>query len=235
MTAEGTRSALLFGATGLVGAHALGLLARDERFRRVVVLTRRPLTAEDLPAKVETRVVDFEKPETFGSLEGIDAALCALGTTIKKAGSKEAFRRVDFGYTMAVAKRAREAGVGRFLVVTSMGTSPKSRLFYSRVKGELEEALKGLGFPYLGILRPSFLDGHRAEYRAAEHFAIQLGFLMPKKYKPIHGRVVAAAMIERAAAETTGVEIIESDALQDFARTLRASAENLLQARRAGR
>jgi uncharacterized protein YbjT (DUF2867 family) len=220
MTADGKRRVLLVGATGLVGAYALGLLARDERIGRVVALTRRPLEAEDLPAKVETRIVDFERPESFGSLEGLDAAICALGTTIKKAGSKAAFRNVDFGYAMAVAKRAREAGVGRFLVVTSMGTSPKSMLFYSRVKGELEEALKGLGFPYLGIVRPSFLDGHRAEYRAAEHFAIRLGFFMPKKYKPIHGRAVAAAMIERAVADTPGVEIVESDALQDFAKTL---------------
>jgi uncharacterized protein YbjT (DUF2867 family) len=220
MTAEGKRSALLVGATGLVGSYALGLLARDERFGRVLVLTRRPLEAENLPPKVETRIVDFERPESFGPVDDLDAVICALGTTIRKAGSKAAFRSVDFGYTMAVAKCAREAGVGRFLVVTSMGTSPKSMLFYSRVKGELEEALKGLGFPYLGIVRPSFLDGHRAEYRAAEHFAIQLGFLMPRKYKPIHGRAVAAAMIERAVADTTGVEIVESDALQDFAKTL---------------
>lgn len=210
------RNLMIYGATGLVGGHVLDLASRDNRFDRILVLARRAPSPAP-PPNVEVRIVDFARPETLGSLAGIDAAICALGTTIRTAGSRENFRKVDFTYALDTARLARAAGVGRFLVVTSMGTSPRSPLFYSRVKGELEEALKDLGFPYLGIVRPSFLAGQRAEHRPGEGFAMKFGFLMPKKYKPIAARTVAAVMIRRAAADDTGLEIIESDRLQDFA------------------
>lgn len=208
---------MLLGATGLVGSHTLELLARDERFGRIIVPTRRPLPSDDWPEKVQPRIVDFDHPESFGPLDGLDVGLCALGTTIKKAGSKEEFRKVDFTYCERCARVAREAGASRFLVVTSMGSSVRSPLFYSRVKGELEEALRSLGFSYLGIFRPSFLAGERSEHRPGEALGIKLGVLMPKKYKPIHARFVAGAMIEAAAASHQGTEIVESDQLQNFA------------------
>lgn len=211
-------SVLLLGASGLVGSQALELLARDSRFHNVVAPVRRPLAVSvtNMTPKIEVRLVDFERPDRFGSLQGIDTVICALGTTIKKAGSKAKFRKVDFEYCLTWAKLARKAGAERFVLVTSMGASPKSRIFYSRVKGEVEEALKGLRFPYLCIVRPSVLAGERAENRPGEKVALQIGFLLPKKYKPIHARIVAAAMLDRAADETLGVEIVESDRLQDF-------------------
>lgn len=211
------RSVMLLGATGLVGSHTLELLARDERFGRVIVPTRRPLPSEDWPEKVEARLVNFDHPESFQPLDNLDVGICALGTTMKKAGSKEAFRTVDFTYCERSARLAKEAGASRFLVVTSMGSSPRSFLFYSRVKGELEEALKAMGFPYLGIFRPSFLAGERAEHRPGEALGIRLGVLLPKKYKPIHARHVAGALVEAAAGSDEGVDIVESDRLQDFA------------------
>lgn len=208
---------MLLGATGLVGSHALDLLVRDDRFDRIVVPSRRALAGEVDSPKIDLRIVDFDRPETFGSLQGVDAVICALGTTIKKAGSKEGFRKVDFGYCAAAARLARESGASKFIVVTSMGSEARSFLFYSRVKGELEDALKAMAFPYLGIFRPSFLAGERTEHRPGEALGIRLGFLMPKKYKPIHARVVAAAMIDAAASDRSGIEIVESDRLQDFA------------------
>lgn len=211
-------SALLLGATGLVGSHALELLIRDDRFSRIVVPTRRPLPANARSSKVESRIVDFEHPESLGDLTGIQAGLCALGTTIKKAGSKENFRKVDYGYCMESARRLRSAGASKFAVVTSMGTSPNSPLFYSRVKGELESDLQSLSFDYLGLFRPSFLDGERQEHRPGEAFAMKFGWLMPKKYKPIHARVVASAMIDALAEDRSGRKIVESDQLQDYAR-----------------
>ncbi len=210
------RTVMLLGATGLVGSHTLDLLTGDDRFGRVIVPTRRPLPSGNGPEKIDVRIVDFERPESFGPLDGLDVGICALGTTIKKAGSKENFRKVDFGYCLESARLAREAGATRFLVVTSMSSSPRSLIFYSRVKGELEEALKTLGFPYLGIFRPSFLAGERSEHRPGEALGIKLGGLMPKKYKPIHGRTVAQAMIEAAADSEIGLDIVESDRLQDF-------------------
>lgn len=211
------RTLMLLGATGLVGSHALELLLRDDRFGRIIVPTRRPLPDSIRSGKLEVRLVDFDRPESFGSLEGLDTALCALGTTIKKAGSRQNFRKVDFTYVHESAKLAKAAGASGFLVVTSMGSQARSLLFYSRVKGELEDALRAMNFPYLGIFRPSFLAGERTEHRPGEALGIRLGFLMPKKYKPIHARVVAAAMIEAAASDRRGLEIIESDRLQDFA------------------
>lgn len=208
---------MLLGATGLVGSHTLDLLTNDDRFSRIHVPTRRPLSSGNGPKKVDVRIVDFDHPESLRPLAKVDVAICALGTTIKKAGSRENFRKVDYEYCMEAARQVRNAGATRFLVVTSMGSSPRSPLFYSRVKGDLEESLKGMEFSYLGIFRPSFLAGDRAEHRPGEALGIKFGALMPKKYKPIHARAVAGAMIEAAAGMTTGVEVIESDQLQDFA------------------
>lgn len=211
------RSVILLGATGLVGSHTLDLLTRDDRFDRVLVPTRRPLPSGEDAEKIDVRIVDFDRPESFGSLGPLDVGICALGTTIKKAGSRENFRKVDYGYCLEAARLARGAGATRFLVVTSMSSSPRSPIFYSRVKGDLEQALKELEFPYLGIFRPSFLAGDRAEHRPGEALGLKLGVFMPKKYKPIHARAVAGAMVEAAGGSNTGVEIVESDRLQDFA------------------
>lgn len=211
------RTLMLLGATGLVGSHALDQLIHDDRFERIIVPTRRPLPKEISSAKIDVRIVNFDDPGSFGPLDGLEGVICALGTTIKKAGSKENFRRVDFTYCHEAAKLAKASGASRFVVVTSMGSEARSSLFYSRVKGELEDALKELLFPYLGIFRPSFLAGERAEHRPAEALGIRLGYLMPRKYKPIHARFVAGAMIEAAASDRQGVEIVESDRLQTFA------------------
>lgn len=146
--------------------------------------------------------------------ETVDDAFCALGTTIKTAGSRAAFRRVDFGYVVAFARAARASNARRFMLVSAIGSSARSRIFYLRVKGETEEAVAALGFPALDIFRPGLLLGQRAESRPREALGMALApFLNPlmlgpaKAYRGIPADMVAAAMIIAAGAERTGRQI----------------------------
>jgi uncharacterized protein YbjT (DUF2867 family) len=143
--------------------------------------------------------------------ETVDDAFCALGTTIKTAGSRAAFRRVDFGYVVAFA---RAAGARHFMLVSAIGASVRSRIFYLRVKGETEEAVAALGYPALHIFRPGLLLGHRAQSRPREALGMALApFLDPlmlgpaKAYRGIPADMVAAAMIAAAGTERTGRQI----------------------------
>jgi uncharacterized protein YbjT (DUF2867 family) len=209
--------AILVGASGLIGKALQVKLATH--FDRLTAVSRKPL--RDLPIDAENLVVDFEKLYKVPQAQSI---FCALGTTIKAAGSQAAFRKVDFDYVIAAAKAAQLAGVQRMAVVSALGASPKSNVFYSRTKGEMEEALKALGFSHLLIVRPSFLSGDRLALGQASRpsEAIALAFasflkpLIPKKYRAISADAVAACMIERLSAMTAAVEVIESDELQHW-------------------
>jgi uncharacterized protein YbjT (DUF2867 family) len=214
------RTALLVGATGLVGTETLRLLAADPAWSKVVVLARKP--ADVVPAKVEWKVVSFDDPRAF-DVDAIDDVFCCLGTTIKQAGSQEAFRRVDHDYPLLAAHGARKAGATRFLIITAMGSSKTSLVFYNRVKGEVEAALQELGFPRLVIVRPGLLMGHRQEHRAGEKLAnAALSVLAPvlagplKKLRGIEGRTVAAALLELAKRDQPSLEIVENDRLLDL-------------------
>jgi uncharacterized protein YbjT (DUF2867 family) len=173
-TTTASRTALVAGATGLVGRALLDLLAADVRQARIVALVRR--TPSALPARCEALVTDFDHLDAV-TLPPADDAYCALGTTIKTAGSKERFRKVDFDYCLAFANAARRAGVRRFCIVTALGASAASTVYYSRVKGDIEAALAGLGFEALHLFRPSLLAGDRAEWRLGER--LTLGLLGP--------------------------------------------------------
>lgn len=203
------RSALLVGATGLVGSHCLQLLAEDASYDRVFVLVRRPITPS-LPQKFEQHVVDFDAldrvPDHVRALD----ILCALGTTIRQAGSETAFRKVDLDYPVAVAKMMLTRGAETFVVVSSLGANPKARVMYSRVKGEMEAAVSTIPYRSITILRPSLLLGDRKEFRLGEELAKRIGFLMTASYKPVHARTVAAAMITAAKSQTPGTRVIES-------------------------
>lgn len=213
-----SRSALVAGATGLVGGHVVERLVESADVDRVVVLVRKK--AGKWPsAKVEDKVVDYDTldPAAFA---GVNEVYACLGTTIKKAGSQDAFRKVDHDYTLAVANAARAAGVERFAVVSSVGASARSSNFYLRVKGETDEAIEKIGFPSLVIARPSMLVGNREETRPGEKVGIAMGkafsFVMVgglKKYRPIEARRVANAMVA-ALPETKGTQILEYDALK---------------------
>lgn len=186
---------IVIGATGLVGGQLLRLLLADARFGPVVVLGRRPTGAAH--EKLREHVVDFDAPASFAALVQGDALFSALGTTIRAAGSAEAQYRVDHGYQLAVAGAARRNGVGTCVLVSSAGASPRARLFYSRMKGELERDVEALGFPRTRILRPGLLDGERAEHRAGERWALRvlrpLAPVLPASARPIPAAAVARA------------------------------------------
>ena len=215
------RTALLLGATGLVGSHCLELLLNDSAYGKVIVLVRRPVSHKH--ARLEQHVIDFERLADFASLMRADDLFSCLGTTIKKAGSKDNFRRVDFTYQYETARLAREQGAKQLLLVSALGADPHSAIFYNRVKGELEEAVSKLTFDAVNIFRPSLLLGERAEFRLGERVAElpmrYVSFLMVgplAKYRPVTARAVAAAMLKIAKEQRTGVNIFESDQIRQM-------------------
>ena len=193
------RSVALAGATGLVGCEILRGLISEPSVAAIHVLGRR--TVEALP-KVTSHVVDFR---ALPALPRLDEVYLAIGTTIKSAGSQEAFRAVDFDTNLAVAKAALSAGARRAGLVSAMGANAKSRIFYSRVKGELEDALAALPFECLVIARPSMLSGDRESLgqpaRSGEGIALKvsrlLGPLVPKNYRSVAAADVAKSLLAR--------------------------------------
>ena len=208
-----SRKVLVAGATGLVGSEILAKLAGDD-IADARALVRRPLDGAVLAPNVRQLVANFAaldaKPDWFR----VDQVFCALGTTMRRAGSKEAFRRVDFDYPLAIARLARAQGARHFLLVSAASADASSRIFYSRVKGEIEDALRGLGFPALTIARPSILLGPRKERRAGELVMKRIGFLLPAAFRPVEARQVASALVRAARVDTSGVTILDNIALR---------------------
>ncbi|KAE9649291.1 oxidoreductase [Pseudomonas sp. PB105] len=201
---------LLAGASGLTGEHLLDRLLNEPTVTRVLAPSRKPLAEHP---HLENPVGD---PAVFlPQLSGrVDIAFCCLGTTIKKAGSEEAFRAVDLDLVVAFAKRARELGARHLIVISAIGADPKSSIFYNRVKGEMEQALKAQGWPQLTIVRPSLLLGERLEPRLAEQLAGPLSRLIPGKYRGIEVCELARAMWRLTLEEQDGVRVVESDDLR---------------------
>ncbi|HET7435245.1 MAG TPA: NAD(P)H-binding protein [Thermoanaerobaculia bacterium] len=199
---------LLLGATGLVGRELLSLLLADPDVERVTVVARRPSGVAH--PKLDERVFDLAELAQHADAFAVDVIFCALGTTIKQAGSQERFRFVDYDLPLEAARLGRAAGARHYLVVTAQGANAKSRIFYSRVKGELEDALRTIGYPSLTIARPSLLVGHRTEVRRGERIAAKLSFLFPPSLKPISARSVARALVASAHERATGVQILDS-------------------------
>ena len=214
--AADSKTALLCGATGLVGSQCLELLLADPYYEKVVALTRRPLGAMVSNPKLDQRIVDFEQLGHFlGSLE-VDHVFSALGTTIAKAGSQESFRRVDYDYPREIAQAAFDAGAQHLVLVSSLGADPEGRVFYLKVKGELETAISGIGYRGLTYLRPSLLVGERKEPRLAEQFYEVLLKAAPRRYRGVPAETVARVMVESAKAERPGCEILESPEIASF-------------------
>ncbi|ADO72428.1 oxidoreductase [Stigmatella aurantiaca] len=211
-----TRTALVAGASGLVGGHLLDALLENPLYQQVYSLGRRPLPKQH--PRLTQRTVDFGRLDEE-PLAPAEDAFCCLGTTLQKAGSQEAFRAVDHHAVLNFAKAARRAGVRRFLVVTAMGANAHSRIFYNRVKGEVEEALAAQGFESLIIARPSLLLGERSEHRAGERVATVVAtvlrpLLRPLASRPIEGRTVARALVALAQEAPRGVRKVPSGELQ---------------------
>ena len=177
---------LLAGATGLTGEHLLDRLLSEPTISRVLAPSRSPLAEH---AHLDNPVGQLR--DLLPQLDGrIDAAFCCLGTTIRQAGSQEAFRAVDQELVMAFARRARELGTRHLLVISALGADPRSSVFYNRVKGETEEALQAMGWPQLTIVRPSLLLGPRREFRLGERLAAPLLRWIPGKYRGIEAAVL---------------------------------------------
>ncbi|MFN8345848.1 MAG: NAD(P)H-binding protein [Spirosomataceae bacterium] len=215
MTSE-KRTALVIGGTGLVGGTLITQLLASEKYGPVKVLVRKPLDL--IHPKLESVIFDFDRPDA--AQVKADDIFCCLGTTMKKAGSKEAFYKVDFTYPHEIAKMGLENGATRFAIVTAMGADTKSLFYYNRVKGDIEEALKQLGYETLLIFRPSLLVGQRPESRLGEKIGEQLTaffkFLIPAKYRAIEAQKVAKAMVAITSSNVKGTLVYESDVMQEF-------------------
>ena len=215
------KNALIAGATGLVGGYVLRRLLTHPSYSRVEILVRRESPIRD--PKLTQRIVDFARLDAGVLGIAPDEIFCCLGTTIRKAGSEEAFRRVDYDYPLALARLAKAVGAGKFLTVSALGADPKSAVFYNRVKGEVEQAIAASGLPAAYFLRPSLLLGPRAESRPGEKIGTAVAKLIAplligglRKYQPIHADTVAAAMVY-VANHDVPAGVIESDAIARLA------------------
>lgn len=215
------RTALLAGGTGLVGRALLSLLLASDRYRKVHLVVRRVTPNLPPSAKRKVQKVDFSQlPNT--ALPAADDVFIALGTTIKVAGSEDAFRQVDFDYVVNIARGALAVGAKRLAVVSAMGADPRSRVFYNRVKGEMEAAVAQLGYEAVVIAQPSLLLGDRGALgqpaRRAEDLATRflgpLRWIVPRGVRPISARSVAAAMFAEVLAASPGVHLLKSGAMQ---------------------
>jgi uncharacterized protein YbjT (DUF2867 family) len=205
---EEARSVLILGATGLVGAECVRQFGESSHFARVIALARRPIAPTS--QRVETHVVDFERLDEAAARFRVSHIVCALGTTIKKAGTQERFRRVDYDYPLAAAKLGLREGARHYLLVSALGASARSRIFYSRVKGELEDAIRALPYRSVTIVRPSLLLGERPELRFGEQVAKLFAGVVPRRYRPVEGGAVAARLLRAALEDQPGVRVIES-------------------------
>jgi uncharacterized protein YbjT (DUF2867 family) len=212
-------SIALLGATGLVGRNCLELLVGDRAFERIVVVARRRFGEATAP-RVEGHLINFDELEAHADIFAVDQLMCAIGTTIKTAGSKERFRAVDYDIPLAAARMALKKGARHFLLVSSIGATASSRFFYLRVKGELEDALRTLGFRSVTIVRPSVLLGERGDVRFGEELAKRFGSLVPGKWKPVQARDVAQVLVRAAKEDEPGMRILESNEIVPYARGL---------------
>jgi uncharacterized protein YbjT (DUF2867 family) len=216
----GPRTALLAGATGLIGRALLSMLLEDAGYRRVHVLLRRVAPEIEAGSKLEVHRVDFA--HLPAALPATDDVYIALGTTIKSAGSEAAFRQVDFDFVLETARAARVAGACRLAVVSALGADPASRVFYNRVKGDMQAAVATLGYASVVIAQPSLLLGDRAALgqpaRAGEQWAARLlgptRWLVPKAVRPIEAWMVAKALLAAMRNPKPGVRILKSGDMQ---------------------
>ncbi|HET6411577.1 MAG TPA: NAD-dependent epimerase/dehydratase family protein [Anaeromyxobacter sp.] len=202
------------GASGLVGGVLLRALLADDGFERVVSVGRRVLPVTH--AKLSQVLLDLTERGDLGELPAPEVAFSCLGTTMRKAGTQEAFRAVDLSAVLSFARSAHARGASTFVHVSAMGADPRARVFYNRVKGEVEEAVAGVGFKAVYALRPSILDGPREENRPLERGAlVLLRTLAPVlgRWRPTRADAVAAAMIELARSPEPGAHVVEAEAI----------------------
>jgi len=206
------KTAVVAGASGLIGKELVQKLINSDHYRRIYVLSRKKSGLVN--NKIVELVIDFEKMDQLKFDEPVDDVFCTLGTTMKQAGSRENFKKVDYEYVVALANLGKLSGASKFLVVSAMGANSKSAVFYNKVKGMTEERLISIGVNQLVIFRPSLLLGDRPEKRFAERlsgfFMIAFNFLIPDNYKAIQAEKVADCMLKMALKSTEKVLIVKS-------------------------
>jgi len=204
--------AIVIGGTGLVGQQLILQLLDHPDFEKVRSFVRRP--SGMIHPNLEEIQIDFDKPKSWRHLVQGDVLFSTLGTTIKTAKTKENQYKVDFSYQFEFALAAFENKVPTYMLVSSMGADPKSRFFYTRIKGELEEAVSKLTFRKLIIFRPSFLDGRRKEKRTGEKTMLAINYFitqfMLKKYRPTRVDILAKKMITTSLDQSIGIRVITS-------------------------
>jgi len=193
-----------------VGAHCLSALLDERRYERIVVVTRRDVGELAKSPRVTQLVTEFSSLGDLRKQLRADHVFCALGTTIAKAGSQKKFREIDYEYPLRLAQLSRLNGARHYSIVSALGASSRSPFFYSRVKGEVEDGLRQMGWPSLVIVRPSVIAGERTEYRALERLAEKALRFGPAAWRPVPARDIASRMVELALSEPPGVQIIES-------------------------
>lgn len=213
------KSALLLGATGLTGGHLLNLLLESEDYHTVYVYSRKPIGIQN--PKLKELVIDFD---TYSGSVDAEHVFCCLGTTIKVAKTKEAFKKVDLEYPIKFAQLQFAAGSKRFLVISAMGAAEDSMFFYSRVKAEMEKLLGNIGYPKLLIFRPALITGDRKEHRSGEKFVAGINEILNyvlvgpfRKYQSVSAKAIAACMLSFANNNNVfGKLVINSDRIKDF-------------------
>jgi uncharacterized protein YbjT (DUF2867 family) len=215
-------SVALAGSTGLIGSLLLEKMVRDRRITKIKALSRRPLSVSS--DKVENILLELDRLPHEAQRLRADVFVCCLGTTIKTAGSEEAFRKVDYEYVLEFARAAQACNAKKFLVVSALGANPDSRVFYNRVKGEMEQDLQSLNLFALDIFQPSLLLGARNESRPGEAWAQRLSPLFTKaligplkKYRPIQAEDVAQALLHRVHVTSRGLRVFTSEDIQKLA------------------
>lgn len=205
---------MLVGATGLVGQQVLQKALASERVRRVVALTRRALPPHP---KLINPVVDFDRLPDDAPWWAVDAVVCTLGTTLKVAGSQAAFYRVDHDLPLRVAQLALRHGAQAYALNSALGADPRSRVFYSRTKGELERDLRALGYPSLTLVRPGLIGGERHESRPAEQIGVRVSQwlrpLLPPRYRVVPAERIAHHLLQAALAGAPGCNVLSSEAI----------------------
>lgn len=213
------QKAIVIGSTGMVGKELVKKLIENEHYSGIISLVRRP--SGIISPKLDEHIIDFDRPDTWKDLVKGDVLFSALGTTIAKAKSKEEQFKVDFTYQYNVAKIAVENGATSYVLVSSAGANSNSKAFYMNMKGKLDEAVQGLPFEYINILRPGQLHGKRAEKRLGEKVGLSVMYSLNKiglfkRYKPIKDKKVAKAMIH--AARKTHSTIYTLDEVHELAK-----------------
>lgn len=213
------QTALIIGATGLVGSEILKYSLNDDRIDKIKIFVRRPTGLTD--SKLEETIVDFEKLGEWRHLIQGDILFSALGTTIKQVGTREAQRVVDYDYQLRVAQAAKLNGVTKFVLVSAAGAESKSKVAYTKMKGDLERDVMKLSFPKITIIRPGLLKGPRKQKRFFEHNAGVILSWIPtipglEMIKPVSGKLVAHACIESAFDSYQAQRILNPKDVLDF-------------------